>query len=205
MVILTEFSGQKSIVLIGPTGVGKTAVGQKLSALLDWNLVELDELRSAWYPEFGLDAEGEREAGERGGLPELVATWKPYELMSVERVVAEHLTRTVIAFGGGQSVYDDDDMIQRASTALSQVGRVILLLPSEHGDESMVVLHERLRSVPFVTKQENPESFLRAFTPILKMQLLSESNRQLATEMIVTGHSTPEEIARHIATTMDRE
>lgn len=192
-------------MLIGPTGVGKTAVGRILADDLGWNMVELDDLRADWYPEFGLDPETERLAWENGGLPELVATWKPYELLSVERVMEEHPTRTVIAFGGGQSVYVDDAMVARAKVALEPASRVILLLPSEHGDESMFVLHERLRHIPFVTDQPDPEGFLRAFSAILNMQLQSESNRLLATEMIVTGHSTPEELARHIATTMDNE
>ena len=205
MVVLTNSGEQRSIVLIGPTGVGKSAVGRDLAALLDWDFVELDELRSEWYPEFGLDPEAERMAMEQGGLPELVAAWKPYELMSVERVMQEHPTRTVIAFGGGQSVYMNEEMVAQAQKALAVASRVILMLPSEHGDESMHILHERLRTIPFVTEQANPDAFLRAFSPVLQMQLQSESNRTLATELIVTGHSTPEELARHIATTMDME
>lgn len=205
MVILTSVNPASSIVLIGPTGVGKSAVGRELAALLGWNMVELDELRSVWYPEFGLDAEAERDAWKRGGLPELVATWKPYELRSVQRVMQEHPTESVIAFGGGQSVYVDEAMIAAAKETLYPASRVILLLPSEHGDESMHILHERLRRIPFVTDQPDPEGFLRAFSPILKMQLQSESNRILATEIIITGHSTPEELARHIATTMDSD
>ena len=207
MVVLSETIDHApgSIVLIGPTGVGKSAVGRALAMELGWELIELDELRSVWYPEFGLDAEGERDAWQRGGLPELVATWKPYELLSVERVMREHPTRTVIAFGGGQSVYVDQAMVARARSALGQASRVILMLPSEQGQVSLEILHERLRNVPFVTDQPDAEGFLRAFDPILKMQLQCESNRLLATELIITGHSSPQELARHILTTMDME
>ena len=192
-----------SIVLIGPTGVGKSVVGRALADALGWKLIELDELRSQWYPEFGLDPEVERRAMESGGLLELVAAWKPYELMSVERVMNENPTNAVIAFGGGQSVYVDEQQIQQAKAALEPASRVILLLPSDHSDESGRILLDRLRHVPFVTRQPNPDDFLRTFTPILKMQLQSESNRQLATELIVAGHSSPEEIAQHILTTME--
>lgn len=203
MVVLTSVDPAGSIVLIGPTGVGKSAVGEELAGLLGWQLVELDDLRAAWYPEFGLDPATEREAWERGGLPELVATWKPYELQSVQRVMREHATQTVIAFGGGQSVYVDDDMIAAAKEALVVASRVILLLPSEHLRDSMHILRERLRDIPFVAGQPDREVFLRAFAPILQMQLQSESNRLLATEIIITGHSMPAELAQHIATTMD--
>lgn len=196
---------QGSIVLIGPTAVGKSAVGRALADLLGWPLVELDDLRSTWYPEFGLDPEVERTAMEQGGLLELVAAWKPYELLSVERVMKENPTNTVIAFGGGQSVYVDPEQIQRAKVALEPASRVILLEPAEYGEESMRILLDRLKDEPFVTEQANPEEFLRAFSPVLKMQLQSESNRQLATELIVTGHFSPEELAQHIIATMDEE
>lgn len=194
-----------SVVLIGPTGVGKSAVGSVLAKDLGWPLIELDDLRSTWYPEFGLDPETERNAMAQGGLLELVAAWKPYELLSVERVMQEYPTNTVIAFGGGQSVFVDESQIQRARTALSAASRVILMQPMEHGEESMHLLLDRLREIPFVTQQQHPEEFLRAFAPILKMQLQSESNKLLATELIVTGHSTPEELAHHILTTMNQD
>ena len=166
MVVLSKQQVQGSIVLIGPTGVGKSAVGAALSELLGWPLVELDNLRSQWYPEFGLDPEVEHRAMEQGGLKELVKAWKPYEVQSVERVMRENPTNTVIAFGGGQSVYVDPDHIQRAKHALSVASRVILLLPSDHGRDSMQILQDRLRTVPFVTEQPNPDEFLRAFSPI---------------------------------------
>lgn len=180
-------------------------MGIALAELLGWPLIELDELRSEWYPEFGLEPEVERSAMKRGGLLELVAAWKPYELLSVERVMQEHPTETVIAFGGGQSVYVDPAMIQRARAALQVASKVVLMQPAEFGEDSMQILLERLRWVPFVTEQADPDEFLRAFAPILKMQLQSESNTQLATEIIVTGLSTPEQLARHIATTIHVE
>lgn len=205
MVVLTPENPEASIVLIGSTGVWKSAVGQELAHLLGWTLVELDDLRAAWYREFGLRPETERDAWERGGLPEVVATWKPYELQSVQRVMREHPTRSVIAFGGGQSVYVDDAMIATAREALAPAGRVILLLPSEHSAESMRILQYRLRAIPFVAGQPDREAFIRNFTPVLQMQLQSDSNRLLATEIIITGHSTPAELAQHIATTMNQE
>lgn len=190
-----------SIVLIGPTGSGKSTVGRELSAILGWPLIELDDLRKDWYPEFGLPSEAEAEAVERGGLLELIATWKPYELQSVERVMAEYPTKSVIAFGGGQSVYVDSSQIERAKTTLAAAGRVILLQPSDDRDRCLHILQERIRHEEFVRTAADPEAFLRDFTPILKMQIQSESNEQLATELIVTGQSTPTEIARHILAT----
>lgn len=180
-------------------------MGKELAETLGWELADLDDLRAAWYPEFGLDPATERDAWERGGLPELVATWKPYELMSVQRVMREHPTRTVVAFGGGQSVYVGEEMVAAAKEALAVASRVILLIPSEHPDESMRILQDRLRDIPFVAGQPDREAFVRDVAPLLKMQLQSESNRMLATEIIITGHSSPTELAQHIATTMNPE
>lgn len=190
-----------SIVLIGPTCSGKSTVGQVLADKLEWSFVELDEQRSTWYPEFGLSPDDERVAFERGGLPELVHTWKPYELLSVERVMQEHPAHTVIAFGGGQAVYVDPEQIRRAKAALAAASRVILLQPADTPAQSLPILQERLYHVQFVQEQHTAEEFVRDFTPILKMQLQSESMPQFATELIVTGQSTPEELANHILAT----
>lgn len=190
-----------SIVLIGATGAGKSSVGKQLARLLDWPLVELDDLRKRWYPEFGLTPEKEAEAYERGGLPELVYLWKPYEILSVERVMREHGKRTVIAFGGGQAVYVDPHQVERARAALSSASRVILLQPFEDSSRNLDVLRKRLHEVDFVDEVADVDAFVRDFTPILQMQLQSESMAQLATEMIVTGQSSPEELARHILAT----
>ncbi|MCO5218537.1 MAG: hypothetical protein M9953_05770 [Thermomicrobiales bacterium] len=192
-----------SIVLIGPTGSGKSSVAKVLAELLGWSMVELDDLRETWYPEFGLNPEDERAARERGGLLELIATWKPYELLSAERVMREYPQRTVIAFGGGQSVYAKEEDVQRAREALSVASRVILLLPSDDPDTCLAILRDRMRHDPFIEQQDDPETLIRDFTPILKTQIQSESNARLATELIVTGQSTPEEIARHIVATTD--
>lgn len=190
-----------SIVLIGPTGAGKTAVGQALSDLIEWPLIELDSLREDWYPEFGLTPDAEAEAYQRGGLPELIYTWKPYELLSVERVMQEYPERTIIAFGGGQAVYVEKEHIARAKAALARAGRVILLQPAESREHNLAILGERIQQVEFVQGQNTPQDFIREFTPILQMQLESESMPYLATELIVTGQSSPEELARHIVAT----
>lgn len=190
-----------SIVLIGATGAGKSSVGKQLARLLDWPLVELDDLRKRWYPEFGLTPEKEAEAYGRGGLPELVYLWKPYEILSVERVMREHGKRTVITFGGGQAVYVDPHQVERARAALSSASRVILLQPFEDSSRNLDVLRKRLHEVDFVDEVADVDAFVRDFTPILQMQLQSESMAQLATEMIVTGQSSPEELARHILAT----
>ena len=195
----TEPTG--SIVLIGPTGSGKSSVARELASLLDWPMIELDEQRAAWYPEFGLTPDVERAAHEQGGLLELIATWKPYELLSVERVMRENPERTVIAFGAGQSVYATEADIERAKIALAVASRVILLLPSDDPDTCLATLQDRMSNDLFVTQQPDPEALVRDFTPILKTQIRSESNARLATEVIVTGKSTPLEVARHIMAT----
>jgi shikimate kinase len=163
--------GDGSIVLIGPSGSGKTSIGRLLADLLEWTYVDLDDLRSAYYPEFGIDRETERAAHDRDGLAGLLAYWKPFELRSVERVMREYPARTVIAFGGGQSVYEDDDDIQRAADALSVASNVVLLLPDANPERAVDVLMDRIGRDPEIRADiDRIEPFLSEFRPIVADQ-----------------------------------
>lgn len=189
------------MVLIGPIGSGKSSVGRKLAEILGWGFVELDDLRDAWYPEFGIDRNAERDAWKRGGLVGLTAFWKPFEVQSVERVMREHPTDTVIALGGGQSVYEDEAQFARVKAALGAASRVILLLPTENPEKAMDVLRSRLRGDETIRPPGDVDAFLRDISPLIAQQLVSASNQLLATEVVVTGHMSTGEVARHIATT----
>lgn len=44
---------RRSIVLIGPSGVGKTTVGRLLGDQLGMTFLDLDDLRDRYYEDFG--------------------------------------------------------------------------------------------------------------------------------------------------------
>lgn len=90
---------RQSIVLIGPSGVGKTTVGMLLSDHLGMSFLDLDDLRARYYDDFGIDRTAEREAYGRDGLAGITTCWKPFEVLSVERVLREYPQKHVIAFG----------------------------------------------------------------------------------------------------------
>lgn len=188
-----------SIVLIGPSASGKSTVGRRLAHMLAWEFVDLDLLRDTWYPEFGIDRDAEQQALERGGFPALVSYWKPFELRSVERVLQEHPVNTVIAFGGGQSVYVEEADIRKAEGALSAASSVVLLMPDEIPERSIDILMERTRVHPEIVKVvDDIEAMLTDFRPVVQEQLASESNRRLATDIVITGEDDAEAVAMRV-------
>jgi shikimate kinase len=81
----------RPIVLVGMMGVGKSSVGKRLAAALDWNFV---------------DADDEIEASARMTIPEIFAShgeahFRDGERRVIARLLRESGGRTVIATGGG--------------------------------------------------------------------------------------------------------
>ena len=183
---------RQSIVLIGPSGVGKTTVGRLLGDHLGMTFLDLDDLRDRYYEDFGIDRNAEREAYERDGLEGITSYWKPFEALSVERVLREHPDGHVIAFGAGQSVYRTAERTRRVTAALAPFRHVILLLPSEDPEQTLEVLMGRIAIDP-----EAPDgATVAAFRPILREHVESESNRSLATSIVITGTQPPDAIVR---------
>lgn len=46
---------ENSIILIGPIGVGKSLLSATLSNILGLSQLNLDDLRSVYYPKYGFD------------------------------------------------------------------------------------------------------------------------------------------------------
>lgn len=181
---------RQSIVLIGPSGVGKTTVGKLLGNHLGMTFLDLDDLRERYYDDFGIDRTAEREAYGRDGLAGIISYWKPFEVLSVERVLREYPQEHVIAFGAGQSVYRTADQARRVASALAPFRHVILLLPSEDLERTLEVLMGRIANDP-----EGPDgATVAAFLPILREHVESESNRSLATSVVITGTQPPDAI-----------
>jgi hypothetical protein len=118
----------------------------------------------------------------------MLAYWKRFEIHSVERLVQDHSSGHVLAFGAGQSVYDDPEFFQRAQKALAPYV-VVLLLPSPDVEESIPLLHERVhRSVP-----DLPEAVLRTIDDLNRYFLEHPANATLANHTVYTKDRTPEE------------
>lgn len=130
------------IILIGPIGTGKSTLGKLLAEKLGLPSRSMDELRWDYYKEIGFDNAVQNEIGEREGFLGVYRYWKPFEAHAVERLLAEH-HNCVIDFGGGHSVYEDDELFARVQQILAPYPNVVLILPSADLDESVQILRER--------------------------------------------------------------
>jgi shikimate kinase len=182
-----------NIILIGPSGTGKTTIAPLLAAELSRNIVELDEIRWDYYNEIGYDADYAQRLREEQGMKALADYWKPFDIHTVERVLADYPSNLIISFGAGHSVYEDDGMLERAKKALKNHA-IVLLVPSPNIDESLDIIGRRIwAKEPFLTAE-----FIKHIREINRFFLEHHSNYDLATTTIYTKDRRPEETSREI-------
>ncbi len=178
-----------NIILIGPSLTGKSTLAALLGERLERPVCELDTLRWDYYAEIGYDPERAKQIRAAGGMPALASYWKPFDIHAVERVLADYPSDTVISFGAGHSVYDEDAAFERAKRAL--VGhKVVHVLPSAKLDESIQILKDRVAALGFA-----PEGDI---TNMNRYFLEHHSNSDLATITVYTQGKTPEQTCDEI-------
>lgn len=178
-----------SIILIGPLGTGKTTIAGLLASRLGWTGIDLDDLRWGYYNELDYDAAYVDSLRTQDDWHTIGRYWKPFEVHGVERVLADYPENHVIAFGAGNSVYDDPELFERAKAALAPFPHVVLLMPTPEVDQSAVILRERISArMP----QLSPASL--DYLTTLNMDFMSSpSNARLAKQTVYTDGQTPEE------------
>lgn len=169
----------KTIILIGPVGVGKSTVGQLLSDKLGIPQASLDDERWQIYSEIGYDFEVADQLMENEGFLGIYRYWKPFEAYSVKKVL-EKYPHHIHDFGAGQSVYEDEQLFQQVSDLLEPYPHVVLLMPTEDRNESLEIL-----------KKRNEFPFNDLF-------VLNESNYKLAKCTVYTEGKTPEQTCDEI-------
>jgi len=191
-------SERPSIVLIGPSGAGKSTMAPLLADRLGLRSVDLDDLRAGYYPEFGYDEALAEQFFTAGALRGLTAYWKPFELCSVQRAacsvqraMAEFGTGHVIAFGAGQSVYDDPADRAAARLALAGAGAVVLVQPTADEAGSAAVLGVRIRQAA----DGVPAWVVDRFDELNQDYVNHPSSRELATCVVLTGTRDPDRAA----------
>ncbi len=177
-----------NIVLIGPSGTGKTTLAKLLGEALGVTSIDLDEVRWDYYAEIGYDQQHAEMLRNEQGMDAMVAYWKPFEIYSVERLFADHPAGCVIGFGAGQSVYDDAAQFERAQRALAPY-TVIFLLPSPDVEESIPLLNARIHE----SEPELPEAFFEVISRWNRNFIEHPSNHNLATHVVYTKDKTPEQ------------
>jgi hypothetical protein len=178
------------IVLIGPFGAGKSTQGRLLAERLELPQCSMDELRWSYYIAAGYDDDLARRTWEAGGFMALYRYWKPYEIDSLERLLAEH-DDCIFDLGAGHSVYEHSAFFERAARVLAPFRHVVLLLPSPDEARSIEQLRER-----DTTEIDSPFDFVTHF-------VRHSSNIALAKYVVYTEDKTPQEtcdeILSHIA------
>jgi shikimate kinase len=174
------------IILIGPVAVGKSTVGKVLAERLGLPQVSMDDKRFDYYRELGYEEAFMKKIFELEGAGGVYRYWKVFDAYSVERLLADHKgVPCVIDMGGGSSVHEHDDQLERVKKALANHINVVLLLPHEDPAESIRFLDER---TGWGGKERNINHHF----------LAHRSNRELATLTVYVAGRTPEDIATEI-------
>lgn len=181
-----------SVILIGPSGTGKSTQAALLAERLGIPNVSADTLRWTYYQDTEYDAEYARELRATQGFPALVKYWQRFDPHIVERVLAEH-PNSVINFGSGHTIYDDEAQFKRVQQALAPYKNVVLILPSADLEESIRVLTERQQT-------QAPPADLPIIGGLIRDQVMSSCNPRLATLTVYTMEQTPEETCDTIMT-----
>ncbi|MDZ7962806.1 MAG: shikimate kinase [Aulosira sp. DedQUE10] len=168
------------IVLIGPIHTGKSTLGQLLAHKLGIPQCSMDDLRWDYYQEINYDEGLATHIREKEGFLGIYKYWKPFEAYAVERLLSEH-SNCVFDFGGGHSVYEDDELFQRVQRVLNPYINVVLIFPSPDLEESIQILNERNGGIVSHGLDFN-EHFIK-----------HHSNHDLAKSVIYTKDKSPEE------------
>lgn len=178
-----------SIILIGPLGAGKTTIAGLLASRLGWTSIDLDDLRWGYYAELDYDAAYVESLRTQDDWRTIGRYWKPFEVHGVERVLADYPSDHVIAFGAGNSVYDDLELLERAQAALAPFPHVVLLMPAPETEPSAAILRERISA-----KMPQLSDTSLDYLTTLNMDFMSSpSNARLARQTVYTDGQTPEQ------------
>jgi len=167
---------------MGPISVGKSSVSRELANRTGKKLVVMDDERKKIYNQIGFSLEKCEEKYKTYGIMGWYQYQKPFELYSVKTILNEN-NDAIIDFGGGQSVYDNEEQVREFINIMKPQKYSFLLMPYDDPDESLRLLSERTEKDDVILN--------RVFVN-------SKTSKQAAKYTIYTGTKTVNEIADEI-------
>lgn len=179
----------KSVILIGPMGVGKTTAAKEIAKILDMPYIDVDELRWEYFnrqPDY--DGQMVEELFNSGKETEAFRYMKPFEArFSVD--LLERQMYGVFDFGAGYSVYEDAALFDKVRAAFAKYKQVIYLRYSDDTAESIEALRDRHEEIPDDLYHFLNEGFVK-----------SPCNEALATYIVDTKGKTAESVIETVLT-----
>ena len=185
----------QSIILIGPMRAGKTTASKLVAEKLNLPRIRLDEIRWDYYPTVGYNKAHAQSLRETGEFMDFFTYMKPFEAALVEHVLKSHPQDTVIDFGAGHSVYEQEALFQRVQKALEPFPHIIYLTPCSDVEEAVNILNQR--------DIDDGESGLPA--ELNRHFVTHPSNSILATHTIYNQDQTPAQSAEQIVRLLGQE
>lgn len=187
-----EVEPSRDIVLIGPTGVGKSTVARLLEARLQVSRFAVDELAAPYFAELGLTPALYQQLEAEQGFLAVYRRWWPGYAHVVERLLADH-PHGIIDLGAAHTQYEDPQLFDRVRRAVAPYAHVVLLLPAPDPQRSIQILRAR-------SEVEQGWGWAVEGYDFLAQWVEDPGNAELATMTVFTEGRTPEETCEEILT-----
>jgi len=170
----------KTIVLTGPIGVGKSTLAGLLGAELTWPVCTYDEVKDKYRYKIGLSREKALEINKNEGAYAMIQYMNEYKSQILEPIIRDHPNH-IIDLGAGAHSFDEPHQIERAKNAFNLVDDVVLLMPSKD-------LETNIKSLPGFKEDWEVNTYL----------IMHPTNNMFATKTIYTHGKTPDEVLQEV-------
>ncbi len=175
---------RNEIILIGPVGVGKTALGKLLAEKLGIPKVSMDDVLFNYFREVGFDENHWKLISEKLGRSAAYRYLKVFGSYGVKRILEDHQD-CVFDFGGGGVTGEFPDENAGMKSALADFENVVFLFPSSDKRESLQYLYDRMKI--------NPPGWT-----ILEHLVFQPMHEELARHKVFVKDKTPEQICLEV-------
>ena len=168
----------KTIVLTGPIGVGKSTLAKLLGNDLGLEVCTYDKIKDEYRYKIGLSRDKALEINKNEGAYAMIQYMNEYKSQILEPIIRDYPNH-IIDLGAGAHSFDEPHQIERARDAFNLVDEVILLIPSKD-------LEINIKSLPGFKENWEVNTYL----------IMHPTNKLFSTKTVYTHKKTPEEVLR---------